>query len=58
MCHVKETIYIPIPENHKTYQELFRLYMQLHDAFGVKGGAADLSNVMKDLLALKEGVAG
>jgi L-ribulokinase len=58
MCHVKQITYKPIPENHKTYQELFRLYMQLHDAFGVKGGTTDLSNVMKDLLAIKEGVAG
>jgi L-ribulokinase len=58
MCHVKETTYKPVPENHKTYQELFRIYMQLHDAFGVKGATANLSNVMKDLLTIKEGVAG
>jgi L-ribulokinase len=54
MCHVKETTYKPIPENHRIYQEIFRLYMQLHDAFGLKGTPCDLSNVMKDLLTIKE----
>jgi L-ribulokinase len=56
MCRVKDISYKPIPENHEIYRELFKLYMQLHDAFGVKGAAADLSTVMKDLLAIKERV--
>ena len=56
MCHVKENTYKPVPENHKVYRDLFRLYMQLHDAFGVKGAAGDLSLLMKDLLAIKERV--
>ncbi|UCH09109.1 MAG: ribulokinase [Fidelibacterota bacterium] len=54
MCHVKEVTYQPDPENHNVYQDLFRLYMQLHDAFGVQGAATDLSTVMKDLLTIKE----
>jgi L-ribulokinase len=56
MCRVKDITYRPIPENREIYQDLFKLYMQLHDAFGVKGAAADLSTVMKDLLAIKERV--
>ncbi|MEE9167605.1 MAG: ribulokinase [Candidatus Neomarinimicrobiota bacterium] len=56
MCNVKDTTYKPIPENHKIYQEIFRLYMQLHDAFGLRDTPCDLSNVMKDLLTIKERV--
>ena len=55
MCGVKEKTFKPIPENHKVYKELFRLYMILHDSFGLQG-KADLSNVMKDLLKIKESV--
>lgn len=54
MCHVKEISYKPITEHHEIYQELFQLYMQLHNAFGLKGAPSDLSSVMKDLLAIKE----
>ncbi|UCD38456.1 MAG: ribulokinase, partial [Fidelibacterota bacterium] len=56
MCEVKDISYKPDPENHELYQGLFRLYMQLHDAFGLKDTPGDLSNVMKDLLAIKERV--
>lgn len=54
MCHVKEISYKPITEHHEIYQELFQLYMQLHNTFGLKGAPSDLSSVMKDLLAIKE----
>ncbi|MFB0517253.1 MAG: ribulokinase [Candidatus Neomarinimicrobiota bacterium] len=54
MCHVKEVSYSPIPGNHEVYKALYRLYKQLHDAFGLKGGPCDLSNVMKELLEIKE----
>ena len=36
------------------YAEIYRLYKQLHDALGVAGHSEVLSNVMKDLLAIKE----
>ena len=55
MCSIKDITYKPIPENHEVYQQLFRLYMQIHYAFGVKG-TDDLSNIMKDLLDVKERV--
>ncbi|MEM9410422.1 MAG: ribulokinase [Planctomycetota bacterium] len=58
MTRVKPDCYKPIPENHKTYCEIFDLYIEIHDAFG---GLKDeltsnscLGRVMKDLLAIKE----
>jgi L-ribulokinase len=54
MCGVKEITYKPKAENVKIYQELYKLYRQLHDAFGVNADAGRLANVMKDLLAIKE----
>ena len=54
MTGVKEKTYKPIPENHKIYQQLYKLYKQLHDAFGTKGYDSKLGNVMKDLLDIKE----
>ncbi len=54
MTGVKPTIFKPIPENVAIYAELYQLYRQLHDSFGVQGHSADISNVMKDLLVIKE----
>ena len=45
--------YKPKAANHKTYNKLYALYRQLHDSFGGVNKSADLSNVMKDLLAIK-----
>ena len=54
MCGVKDTVYKPNPENHKVYQQLYTLYKQMHDSFGVADNSADISNIMKDLLEIKE----
>jgi len=54
MCGVKETTFKPIPENHKVYQQLYKLYMQLHDGFGLENKSVAMGNVMKELLAIKE----
>ena len=56
MCGVKGTSYKPIEENHRVYSRLFGLYKQLHDGFGVAGSECSISNVMKDLLEIKEQV--
>jgi L-ribulokinase len=53
MTRVKSVRYRPIAAHQKTYDELYRLYRQLHDAFGGLNSSADLSCLMKDLLALK-----
>jgi L-ribulokinase len=54
MTSVKPKAYKPIPANRRVYQDLYRLYRQLHDAFGGLDRSADLSRVMKDLLLLKQ----
>lgn len=53
MTGLKEVAYRPIPENQTIYQNLYELYLELHDAFGGVSKSADLGHVMKDLLALK-----
>jgi L-ribulokinase len=53
MTSVKPKSYRPIAANQKTYDKLYRLYRQIHDAFGGLNQSADLSRVMKDLLEIK-----
>jgi len=54
MCGLKAKTYKPDKKAQKVYQQLYALYKKLHDSFGVKGRQEDISNVMKDLLAIKE----
>jgi L-ribulokinase len=54
MSGVKNRTYKPVPKNHKVYGELYKLYRQLHDAFGMKKSSGSLYNVMKDLLNLRD----
>ncbi len=54
LCHMKEDVYTPIPENHQMYQELFSIYMKLHDSFGTKKPSISLYSVMKDLISIRE----
>ena len=51
---MKETGYKPIPENNKVYQQLYPLYKQLHDAFGLDSCSGKMANVMKQLLEIKD----
>jgi L-ribulokinase len=53
MTRVKAKSHRPIAANQKTYDELYRLYRKIHDAFGGRDQSANLSRVMKDLLVLK-----
>jgi len=46
----------PNPENQLTYNRLYLLYRRVHDAFGVKGTQDDLSDVMKELLTIRDEV--
>ncbi len=57
MGGVQPRVYTPDPGHATVYERLFRLYRQAHDAFGIAGHKADLSNVMKDLLAIRDEVA-
>ena len=53
MTSLKEVSYKPRPAAQQTYDRLYALYRQLHDSLGGRNKSADLSRVMKDLLALK-----
>ena len=54
MVKIKPKAYSPNPSAKKTYDEIFRLYLSLHDALGGVNRKADLSQVMKDLLAISK----
>jgi L-ribulokinase len=56
MCGIKERTFKPIPENQRVYKELYSLYKQLHDAFGVESCSGKMANVMKELLDIKDRV--
>ncbi len=57
MTRVRPKSYRPISANRKTYDLLYALYRQVHDAFGGVNRSADLAGVMKDLLTLKQAAA-
>jgi L-ribulokinase len=58
MTSLKKIRYQPRAAARETYDRLYALYRQLHDSFGGLNKSADLSRVMKDLLALKERQSG
>lgn len=53
MTGIRE-VYQPDKNNYVVYKNMFELYRQLHDAFGTSFWSGSLSNVMKDLIALRE----
>jgi len=58
MTGVKAKVYRPDKKAAKVYAQLYDLYRQLHDAFGIAGGDADgnLDKVMKQLIAVRHRV--
>jgi L-ribulokinase len=54
MCHIKNVIFESNAENHSIYKELYALYKQLHDAFGVASWKGSLAGTMKQLLDIKK----
>lgn len=54
MCQMMDKTYKPNPENHKVYLQLYKLYKQMHDAFGLKSWSGQMANMMKDLLKIKD----
>jgi L-ribulokinase len=48
MAHLKDEMYVPIPENQKAYEPLYAEYVILHDFFG-RGG----NDVMKRLKEIR-----
>jgi L-ribulokinase len=54
MTRLKEISYRPDPASHAVYNELYSLYLSLHDALGGVNRAVDLSQLMKQLIAIKQ----
>ena len=54
MTAVRPERFDPDPEARAVYDRLYALYRLLHDSFGGVEHSADLSRVMKELIALKE----
>lgn len=52
ICRFKDKVFQPIPENTAVYNELYRLYCELHDSFGVRGKTFDHYGLMKKLLEI------
>lgn len=53
MTGTMDRVFEPLRENVEIYEELYRLYCDIHDAFGTKQGQKDLFHVMKELLDLR-----
>ena len=56
MTSLQKVAYRPRAAAQKTYDELYALYRQLHDAFGGRNPTSELGSVMKRLLEIKESV--
>jgi L-ribulokinase len=56
MTGVKETVYQPNKKGVAVYKQLYELYRNLHDAFGVKGHKASFYPVMKQLIEIRDRV--
>jgi L-ribulokinase len=55
MTSLKEKAFTPDAAAHAAYDELYRMYRELHDTFGgVPGAKGDLATLMKRLLAVRE----
>ena len=53
MTGLKPKIYKPNPKAHAVYRELYGLYKELHDAFGLKTWNGNLHGVMKELIEIR-----
>ena len=54
MTGVQEKIFVPNRSHAAIYERLFALYRQLHDAFGIRASGVDVSNIMKQLLDIRD----
>ncbi len=59
MTSVADKRCVPNPSARSVYDELYRIYRELHDTFGgVEAARADLASLMKRLLAIRERAHG
>ena len=54
MCGIKAQTFRPDRASHAVYKEIYKLYSQLHDAFGTRTWSGRIYNVMKDVLVIRE----
>ena len=54
LCRVRPQSYRPSAAGAAVYRELFDLYRQLHDGFGLANWCGPMANVMKELIAIRE----
>jgi L-ribulokinase len=55
MTGLKKKVFQPNPAAHGVYKNLYTLYRQLHDCFGTNTWKGDCSNVMKQLIEIRNG---
>jgi L-ribulokinase len=58
MAAVKKRVFLPNPQAHAVYRELYPLYCKLHDAFGTKDWSSNLHDVMKKLIEIRNRARG
>jgi L-ribulokinase len=56
-CTLRERVYTPDAGAAKVYREIYEKYKLLHDSFGVEGTKIQLSEIMKDLMEIKNSVS-
>jgi len=56
-CTLRERVYTPDADAVKVYREIYEKYKLLHDSFGVEGTKVQLSEIMKDLMEIKNSVS-
>jgi L-ribulokinase len=54
MTGVKRHVFRPDAKRAAVYAELYKLYRQLHDAFGTGGAGEPLGRVMKELISIRD----
>ncbi|MBN1939508.1 MAG: ribulokinase [Candidatus Aminicenantes bacterium] len=54
MGGLKTRTYKPDPARQAVYEDIFRIYRRLHDAFGTRAWTGSLFSVMKDLLQIRD----
>jgi L-ribulokinase len=58
MCGVKAKVYKPSRRANYTYSAIYKLYRQVHDAFGTRDFNGSLYPIMKELLAIRDSARG
>jgi len=49
-------VFYPDDNNHQIYRQIYTLYRQMHDAFGMSDWSGNMYNVMKDLIDIRDRV--